>query len=67
MSPLLSPADVAARWHCNREHVTILLRRGDLRGVKLANKWRVALEDVEAYEKSQENRPVTRRRRRRAS
>jgi hypothetical protein len=64
---LLAPADVAARWHCNKEHVVVLLRRGDLRGVKLANKWRIELDDVVAYEKSQENRPVARRRRRRSA
>jgi excisionase family DNA binding protein len=46
---LLTPAEVAARLQLSKITVLDYLRRGHLKGVKLAKHWRVREEDLQRF------------------
>lgn len=64
---LISVATLAVEWDCSTRHIGDLLRDGRLRGVKVGRGWRIARDDISEYLAERENRPPTRRRRRRAA
>lgn len=48
--PLLTVAEVAARWRVHRRTIVRMLDRGDLDGVRIGGQIRVRPESVDAYE-----------------
>lgn len=65
-TPLTVP-EVAAHLRCTDWTVRVMARRGDLRASLIGGRWLFQPSDVQAYLDERENRPVARRRRRRAS
>lgn len=64
---MLTVPEVAERLRCSEWSVRTVARQGLLRGSLVAGRWLFAEDDVQDYVDSMENRPVARRRRRRAS
>ena len=50
-SSLLSPQEVAERWHVGKAHVYRLTRQGHLQAVKLGRYYRYRLEALEEFER----------------
>jgi excisionase family DNA binding protein len=58
MALFLTPRQVAERWGCSARHVRDLCQRGDLRAMRLGlESWRIAVSEVEAYERRQTTEP----------
>jgi excisionase family DNA binding protein len=64
---MMTVPEVAEHLRCSEWAVRTLARSGALRGSLVSGRWLFRLEDVEEYVDEQANRPVVRRRRRRAS
>ena len=53
MALFLTPRQVSERWGCSPRQVRRLCASGDLRAMRLGlEAWRIALADVETYERS---------------
>jgi excisionase family DNA binding protein len=64
----LTVPEVAQRLRCSEWAVRKLINApGGIRAAKVAGRWLVTEDDIEAYRESQANRPKPRQRRRRAS
>jgi hypothetical protein len=47
----LSPDELAARWNLTVKAVHQMLRRDEVHGIKIRNKWRVAPAEVARFER----------------
>lgn len=48
---ILTPAQLAERWHVSDDTILTMFRRGKLPAFQVGRQWRIALEDVEAFER----------------
>lgn len=51
MAAFMTPRDVAQLWACSTRHVRRLCQTGELRAMRSGDLWRIAVADVEAYER----------------
>ncbi|BAS28725.1 helix-turn-helix domain-containing protein [Limnochorda pilosa] len=56
---LYTPEEVAEQLKIGRRTVADMLRRGELRGRKIAGKWRVLEEDLEAFVRGVDDEPLS--------
>jgi excisionase family DNA binding protein len=62
---VLTPPQVAVRWNCKADSIRALLASGKLRGFKVGSShWRIALAEVERYERGETPAADSPRRRR---
>jgi excisionase family DNA binding protein len=49
--PVLTVSEIADRWRCHRQSVLDKIHRGDLYAFKIGRAHRVALAEIERYER----------------
>ncbi|MDD6878268.1 MAG: helix-turn-helix domain-containing protein [Clostridiaceae bacterium] len=52
---LWTPEEVAERWKVKPRTVREMLIRGEIKGTKIRNSWRVYLSEITRYEESRDN------------
>lgn len=50
-APVLTVADIAARWRCGRRAVLERIHKGELRAWHVGRAWRIALAELERFER----------------
>lgn len=51
--PVLTIMDIAARWKCGRRAVLERIHKGELRAWHVGRAWRVALAELERFERQE--------------